>query len=166
MEFIYNNKSYYINKSDNLSQLLAREDLLELPLSAWEDLLLLKGGYVNLKSLYIILDKLIEHYDSSLSINSFLFNDNPLWLDKATRVGLVNLVNSSSDHVTLALGNQIVTIPVEVAKQFLAALEVYAGECYVNTAQHRINIKQLKSKEDLLSYDFTTGYPEKLSFNL
>lgn len=105
MEFIYNDKSYYINKSDNLSQLLAREDLLELPLSAWEDLLLLKGGYVNLKSLYIILDKLIEHYDSSLSVNSFLFNGNPLWLDKATRVGLVNLVNSSSDNVTLALGN-------------------------------------------------------------
>lgn len=166
MEFIYNDKSYYINKSDNLSQLLAREDLLELPLSAWEDLLLLKGGYVNLKSLYIILDKLIEHYDSSLSVNSFLFNGNPLWLDKATRVGLVNLVNSSSDNVTLALGNQIITIPVEVAKQFLAALEVYAGECYVNTARHRINIKQLKSKEDLLNYDFTTGYPEKLSFNL
>lgn len=166
MEFIYNDKSYYINKSDNLSQLLAREDLLELPLSAWEDLLLLKGGYVNLKSLYIILDKLIEHYDSSLSVNSFLFNDNPLWLDKATRVGLVNLVNSSSDNVTLALGNQIITIPVEVAKQFLAALEVYAGDCYINTARHRINIKQLKSKEDLLSYDFTAGYPEKLSFNL
>lgn len=166
MEFIYNDKSYYINKSDNLSQLLAREDLLELPLSAWEDLLLLKGGYVNLKSLYIILDKLIEHYDSSLSVNSFLFNGNPLWLDKATRVGLVNLVNSSSDNVTLALGNQIITIPVEVAKQFLAALEVYAGDCYINTARHRINIKQLKSKEDLLSYDFTAGYPEKLSFNL
>lgn len=166
MEFIYNDKSYYINKSDNLSQLLAREDLLELPLSAWEDLLLLKGGYVNLKSLYTILDKLIEHYDSSSSVNSFLFNSNPLWLDKATRVGLVNLVNSSTDNVTLALGNQIITIPVEIAKQFLAALEVYAGECYINTAQHRINIKQLKSKEDLLSYDFTTGYPEKLSFNL
>lgn len=166
MEFIYNNKTYYINKRDNLSQLLAREELLELPLSAWKDLFLLKDGYVDRSKLFTVLNALIKHYDSSLAVNSFLFNGNSLWLDKATRVGLVNLVNSSTDEVTLVLGNQLISFPVNVAKQFLAALEVYAGDCYVNTEKHKIAIKELKTIDDIINYDYTTGYPEKLSFNL
>lgn len=166
MEFIYNDTVYYINKRDNLSQLLEREELLQLPLSAWKELLLLKGGYVDRNMLATVLDKVITYYDSSQSVNSFIFNGNNLWLDKATRVGLVNLVNSSTNEVTLALGDQIISIPVDVAKQFLAALEVYAGECYVNTARHKIAIKELKSQDELINYDYTTGYPEKLSFNL
>lgn len=166
MEFIYNDTVYYINKRDNLSQLLEREELLQLPLSAWKELLLLKGGYVDRNMLATVLDKVITYYDSSQSVNSFIFNGNNLWLDKATRVGLVNLVNSSANEVTLALGDQIISIPVDVAKQFLAALEVYAGECYVNTARHKIAIKELKSQDELINYDYTTGYPEKLSFNL
>jgi hypothetical protein len=105
MEFTYNNNVYYINKRDNLSQMLEREELLQLPLSAWKELLLLKGGYIDITMLLKVLDKKISYYDSSSSVNSFIFNGNNLWLDKATRVGLVNLVNSSTDIVTLALGN-------------------------------------------------------------
>ena len=166
MEFIYNDTTYFINKRDNLSQLLEREELLQLPLSVWKELLLLKGGYVDRNMLATVLDKVITYYDSSQFVNSFVFNGNNLWLDKATRVGLVNLVNSSTNEVTLALGDQIISVPVDVAKQFLAALEVYAGECYVNTARHKIAIKELKSQDELINYDYTTGYPEKLSFNL
>ena len=166
MEFIYNNIEYNINKYDSISKLITREDLLKLPLSAWKELLLLKGGYVDKEQLLVVLDKLISYYDSSEYVNSFLFNGTNLWLDKATRVGLVNLVNSSVDEVTLALGDQIITIPTAIAKQFLTDLEVYAGKCYVNTAKHKIAIKNLKTIDELIDYDFTTGYPEKLSFNL
>lgn len=166
MEFIYNDTTYFINKRDNLLHLLEREELLQLPLSAWKELLLLKDNYVSNNSLFTILNKKIDQFDSSLEVNSFIFNNNYLWLDKATRVGLVNLVNSSVDNVILALGDQLLTIPVDVAKQFLAALEVYAGECYVNTARHKMAIKELKSQDELINYDYTTGYPEKLSFNL
>lgn len=166
MKFIYNDTTYFINKRDNLLHLLEREELLQLPLSAWKELLLLKDNYVSNNSLFTILNKKIDQFDSSLEVNSFIFNDNYLWLDKATRVGLVNLVNSSVDNVILALGDQLLTIPVDVAKQFLAALEVYAGKCYVNTARHKMAIKELKSQDELINYDYTTGYPEKLSFNL
>lgn len=166
MEFIYNDKVYYINKRNSLSQLITREELLELPLSAWKELFLLKDGYVDRSKMFAALNAVITYYDSSLNVNSFLFNGNSLWLDKATRVGLVNLVNSSTDDVTLALGDQIFTIPVDVAKQFLAALELYASQCYINTARHKIAIKELKTVDDIISYDYTAGYPEKLSFNL
>lgn len=166
MEFIYNNTEYIINKYDSISELTSRGDLLRLPLSAWKELFLLKGGYVDKTMLLNVLDRKIDYYDSSKEVNSFIFNETPLWLDKATRVGLVNLVNSSSDNVTLALGNQIITIPVEIAKHFLSELEVYAGKCYVNTARHKIAINDLKTIDELINYDYTTGYPEKLTFNL
>lgn len=166
MEFIYNNIEYIINKYDSISELTSRGDLLRLPLSAWKELLLLKGGYVDKTILLTVLDRKIDYYDSSEAVNSFIFNGTPLWLDKATRVGLVNLVNSSSDNVTIALGNQIITIPVPVAKQFLAELEVYAGKCYVTTARHKIAINDLKTVDELINYDYTTGYPEKLTINL
>lgn len=166
MEFIYNNIEYIINKYDSISELTSRGDLLRLPLSAWKELLLLKGGYVDKTILLTVLDRKIDYFDSSEAVNSFIFNGVPLWLDKATRVGLVNLVNSSSDNVTIALGNQIITIPVDTAKQFLAQLEVYAGKCYVNTARHKIAINDLKTIDDVINYDYTTGYPEKLTINL
>lgn len=166
MEFIYNNKVYYVNKQDNLSQLVAREDLLQLPLQAWKELFLLKDGNVDRSKLFTVLNSKIIYYDSSSSVNSFSFNGMTLWLDKATRVGLVNLVNASSDKVSLALGNNIISFPVDVAKQFLRSLEVYAGDCYINTERHKIAIRELKTIDDIINYDYTTGYPEKLSFNL
>ena len=35
----------------------------------------------------------IEKYDASSSVNSFLLNGMEVWLDKATRVGLINSIN-------------------------------------------------------------------------
>ena len=37
----------------------------------------------------------IVSYDSSEGVNQFYYNDMPMWLDKATRVGLVNSLNSA-----------------------------------------------------------------------
>lgn len=165
--FNYDNNVYKIDSQDTLQKMLEREDLIKLPLSAWNNLLHLKDSfYPSYTTLLKILSKKISFYDSSMAVNSFLFNGNSLWLDKATRVGLVNLVNSSTDTVTLVLGDQLISFPVDVAKQFLAALEVYAGNCYVNTEKHKIAIKELKTIDDIINYDYTTGYPEKLSFNL
>ena len=48
----------------------------------------------------------------------------------------------------------------------LSALEVYAIDCYNTTTDHMFAIKQLNSIEDIESYDYTTGYPDKLIFNL
>ena len=35
----------------------------------------------------------IEKYDASSSVNSFILNGMEVWLDKATRVGLINSIN-------------------------------------------------------------------------
>jgi hypothetical protein len=39
----------------------------------------------------------------------------------------MHLANCSTDNIQLVLGDQILTIPVDAAKNFLQQLEVYAG---------------------------------------
>jgi hypothetical protein len=44
-------------------------------------------------------------------------------------------------------------------------LEVYAGKCFVNTTQHLLAIKELRTVEDVVNYDYTSGYPNKITLN-
>ena len=50
-------------------------------------------------------------------------------------------------------------------KEFLNQLEVYAGKCFSITAEHLQNIKQLSTIEELLKYDYTAKYPNKVILN-
>lgn len=110
-----------------------------------------------------ILAAKIKAYDTSDAVNSFLFKGKSLWLDKATRVGLMHLANCSTSEIQVVLGDEIITFPVEVAKQFLAKLEVYAGQCYLQTQKHLLEVSKLKTPEEIINYDYTTGYPEKIT---
>ena len=46
----------------------------------------------------------------------------------------------------------------------LSALELYALECYNVTAAHKAAVSALESVEDIVAYDYTENYPEKLNF--
>lgn len=165
MEFKYNNVSYWFTGQESLAEMLERGELISLPLSVWKDLLLQYYKTVNTHLLRTVLEGKIKHYDTSDEVNSFLINGNKFWLDKNTRVGLMHLANCSTDSVQLVLGDQILTIPVDVAKNFLQQLEVYAGQCYLQTQKHLLAIKELQTIEDIINYDYTKGYPEKIIFN-
>ena len=58
-----------------------------------------------------------------------------------------------------------VLIPIEIEKglEMLYQLEIYASSCYDVTSFHEMNIKSFKDVYKKASYDFTGGYPEKLS---
>ena len=111
----------------------------------------------------------IDAYDSSSAVNGFIYNGNEFWLDKATRVGLVNSTNMlkqiGEETTTLWLDSFCVTLPCDKALQMLCAIEVYALKCYNKTAEHKANVKNLLTLEDVENYDYTIGYPEKLMFN-
>ena len=172
MNYRIDNRRLLINKDGhraeipltNLDQLLVNpileyldfSDLMEI----WKNLY---GIPANLKN---YLEQKINLYDTSIEVNSFLIGENKFWLDKATRVGLMHLANCSTDNIQLVLGEQILTIPVDAAKNFLQQLEVYAGQCYLQTQKHLIAIKDLKTIEDIVNYDYTKGYPEKIKFEL
>lgn len=165
MEFKYNNLSYWFSDRESVADMLNREDILSFPLSVWKELLEQRYGLVTQGALLTVLETKIQKYDSSSEVNSFLIGENKFWLDKATRVGLMHLANCSKDNLQLVLGDQVLTIPVDIAKAFLAQLEVYAGQCYLQTQKHLLAIKDLKTIEDVINYDYTKGYPEKITFN-
>lgn len=112
----------------------------------------------------------IDTYDHSEEVNSFLLNGNPVWLNKADRVGLMNSINiekmAGKETSTLWFNNVVINIACEQAIQMLAALELYALECYNITATHKFNVGNLKTKEDVENYDYTKDYPQKLEINI
>ncbi len=165
IQISHNNHVYVINKDDSLKSLLTQEELLKLPLSVWKELFELKDGVCYFGLMIPVLEAAIKAYDKSSSVNSFYYNEKEYWLDKATRVGLQNLVNCSSDNMSLVLGQEIIKLPVEKVKEFLAQLEVYAGKCYINTAKHLLAIKELKTVEDVINYNYISGYPDKIILN-
>lgn len=110
----------------------------------------------------------IERYDSSGAVNSFFFRGKTMWIDKATRVGLVNAVDMAmllgKPEITFGIGGISVTLGCDEAKGMLATLEMYALECYNVTLRHRQRVEALTSIEDVERYNYVAGYPDKLEF--
>lgn len=111
------------------------------------------------------LNELYE-YDSSSNVNSFTLDDNTLWLDKSTRVGLMNSIQIEKQlgksTTILWYGEISFVIPVDLAINLLQQLEMYALQCYNCTAIHAQNIKLCETVESVNAYDFTKNYPDKL----
>ena len=110
----------------------------------------------------------ITAYDTSEAVNSFTLQGKQMWLPKETRVGLVNSItiekNAGKEVTGLWHDGVRYELPVDTALQMLAALELYALECYNVTAAHKAAVSALESVEDIVAYDYTTDYPEKLIF--
>lgn len=109
----------------------------------------------------------ITRYDSSSDVNCFYINGQEMWLDKATRVGLKLRFDAeiASGQTNTILWYEGVPFNLELtnAVQMLNAIELYASACYDNTQMHIANVKVMEL-EALNSYDYRTGYPEKLRF--
>jgi intergrase/recombinase len=90
-----NNFNYSIDRGSTIESLLTRMDIQRLPLKDWYTLLFQKNGMVSPKHLRKVLINKINEYDTSEKVNSFIIDNNPFWLDKNTRVGLMHLANCS-----------------------------------------------------------------------
>lgn len=114
--------------------------------------------------------KAIDDYDVSIEVNSFFLNGLQVWLDKSTRVGLMNSITiekeAGREETTLWFNGIRIVVGCTLALQMLSILELYALKCYNKTAEHKSNVQALTSVEDVISYDYTQGYPEKPEFNI
>lgn len=112
----------------------------------------------------------ITAYDSSTAVNAFELNGMQVWLDKATRVGLMNSTTIAKSMgqktTTLWLGSYQLEVDCDKAIQLLSALEMYALECFNVTAAHKKAVSSIESIEDILTYDYKSGYPEKLKMEV
>ena len=112
----------------------------------------------------------IDEYDTSVNVNSFKLNGVDVWLSKDTRVGLMNSISiekaAGKEQSVLWFNNICVTVNCDSAIQMLSALELYALDCYNKTAEHKVNVQNLSSIEEVHNYDYTQGYPSKLEFTI
>lgn len=112
----------------------------------------------------------IIKYDSSPEVNGFYLNDKLVWLSKDMRVGLVNSTtiekNAGIQETTLWFEGHSLVIGVDTVLEMLAALEIYAKQCYNRTQEHIAEVNDLEDVKDVDDYDYTVGYPEKLHFNV
>ena len=112
----------------------------------------------------------IEAYDTSSSVNGFLLNGLLVWLDKATRVGLMNSTTIAKaaglQTTTLWLKGIKLVVDCDKAIQLLSALEMYALECFNVTASHKAAVSELKTIGEVEAYDYKTGYPKMLEMSV
>ena len=111
----------------------------------------------------------ITKYDVSSAVNGFYYQGSEYWLDKATRVGLMNstriLKESGQTSTTLWFNNMCLTLPVDDVIDKLSALEQYALSCYNVTASHKIAVQALTTIEAVDNYDITADYPSKIDLS-
>lgn len=112
----------------------------------------------------------IDKYDTSTSVNGFMLNGLRVWLNKDTRVGLMNSTQIAKamgkTTTTLWFGGMQIEVNCEKAIQLLSALEMYALECFNVTAAHKKAVAELNTVEEVLGYDYTKGYPEQLKMEV
>lgn len=112
----------------------------------------------------------IDAYDTSSAVNGFMLNGLLVWLDKATRVGLMNSTTiakaAGQETTTLWLKGIKLVVDCDKAIQLLSALEMYALECFNVTASHKAAVSELKSIEEVEVYDYKAGYPKMLEMSV
>ena len=117
-------------------------------------------------------DKIAEiaAYDTSSSVNGFMLNGLLVWLDKATRVGLMNSTTiakaAGQKTTTLWLGGLKLVVDCDTTIQLLSALEMYALECFNVTASHKQAVSELTTIEEVEAYDYKAGYPKMLEMSV
>jgi hypothetical protein len=113
----------------------------------------------------------VEDYDVSDSVNNFLVNNIPCWIDKDNRAvyrGIIETAKSKGvSSISLQLGSMIIPqLPVILAEATLNDIEYYAYQAAMVTAYHKDAISKLTTIEEVDGYDFTAGYPEKVTLEI
>ena len=119
----------------------------------------------------------LMEYDSSSAVNSFEIRRGgekltDYWLPRDLRTSLDGDVRAcmAQGHSVYVFDIREMDVSLSLdCQKFLDALTTlreYAYTAYNVTSKHLAAIDALGTKEAVESYDFTTGYPSKLEFNL
>ena len=118
----------------------------------------------------------IERYDSSPEVNKCYIKTAEVelsyWANKSERSSLKSAVNDcilmNRNTYRLDLRDLGLSVDIDCNKllEMLSALEVYAIDCYNKTTDHIFNVNSLTTIEEIENYDYRSGYPEKLIFEI
>lgn len=105
----------------------------------------------------------IDKYYTSNSIQVFILDGQHGWLDKDTRMGLRQNI---ADRKLGGLSNIVIWVSgkphnmtLERAENFLRKVEDYAYTCKAVTYQHKTDVENLTTLNDILQYNYTKDYP-------
>lgn len=124
----------------------------------------------------LMLKEIITLYDNSQAINEcfITYQGHTLsyWANKSERNDLKDALNDciamGRPEYRLDLRGLNISISISCDKllAMLSALEVYAIDCYNKTTDHIYAVNNLTTIEEIENYDYRTGYPEKLTFDI
>ena len=153
---------------------LATTEAVERKVWVYDGVRLETGGMTSEAALTAAAQKMvfaeIEKHDTSPAVNGFILNGERVWLDKSTRVGLMNSTQIAKamgkKTTTLWFGGMQIEVNCDKAIGLLSALEMYALECFNVTAAHKKAVAEMSTVEEVLAYDYTAGYPEMLEMRI
>ena len=119
----------------------------------------------------------LHDYDESKEVNNCVIvyqgEEMDYWADKHERDALKSALADfiAMDRLTYRLDLRekgiSITLPCETLMLMLAALEVYAVDCYNRTTDHEFFIKSLTTRDEIEAYEFRgNGYPEQPKFEI
>ena len=153
---------------------LATTEAVERKVWVYDGVRLETGGMTSEAALTAAAQKMVQEqidkYDTSPSVNGFMLNGLRVWLNKDTRVGLMNSTQIAKAMgkatTTLWFGGMQIEVDCDKAIGLLSALEMYALECFNVTAAHKKAVAELNTVEEVLGYDYTKGYPKILEMSV
>ena len=154
----YNTTEY--NIPNYLNQIEEKGDLMNLPLEVWLEYFTRLTGQGDIIFMKKVLKYQILKQDSK--VNVFSFRGKDYWWDKNTRIGLNRLANSGKNSYEIVFGTDIVELSKDELQKLLNQLEIYANKCFVNTHKHLNAIETLNTPLELIEYNYTLGYPDKV----
>lgn len=120
----------------------------------------------------------IEEYDVSPSVNGFYLNDTLIPWSKddpnspnvekrmGLRQNIADKVALGEENISIWLKGMSFTMPCAQAEVLMRSIENYAYECFNVTASHKQAVSQLTTIEEVIAYDYRTGYPKMLEMSV
>lgn len=115
--------------------------------------------------------KEITNYDSSQEVNDFTINElYHTWLTPTEITNYNQSVEAAKlmqvDTLQFFIGDVLLEVETSKAELMLAAIKLYADNCFIVTKQHKLAVNNLETIEEVDNYDYTVGYPSKLNFDI
>ncbi len=138
------------------------------------DEMLLHAGYVCVEDVEEELQRAkevkiaeIAAYSDSDAVNSLTFNGMKTWLRPNVRANYLVSLDAAEllgeTDITFVVEGVQASLPIKQVRLLLAKIQRYADACFLVTERHKIAVRALQTVEEVESYDYTKGYPEKLA---
>lgn len=109
----------------------------------------------------------IAAYSDSDAVNSLTFNGIKTWLTPNVRANYLVSLDAAEllgeTDITFVVESVQASLPIKQVRLLLAKIQRYADACFLVTERHKIAVKALQTVDEVESYDYTVGYPEKLA---